>query len=94
MLYNTLLLLDATRRRLHEKSVVIENLRDNLRTERNATANRILVQKLEREAERRKGKDKNKTPRERDAQLHMLEGGSGQAQESVQGQFGTDCRRM
>jgi hypothetical protein len=89
MLYNTLLLLEATRKRLHEKNVVIKNLHDGFKNERNGMTHQIWVLKLELEAERRKKKGTEKTPRERAAQL---EGGSGQAYESVQKQPGAASR--
>jgi hypothetical protein len=92
MLYNTLLLLEATRKRLHEKNVVIKNLHDGFRNERNGMTHQIWVLKLELEAERRKKKGTDKTPREQAAQLHKLEGGSGQAYESVQKQPGAASR--
>jgi hypothetical protein len=93
MLYNMLLLLEATRKRLHEKNVVIESLHDSFRNERNGMTHQIWVLKLELEAERRKEKGTDKIPREGVAQLHKLEGGSVQAYESVQKQPGAASRR-
>jgi hypothetical protein len=93
MLYDTIFILEATRKRLHEKNVVIENLHNSFRNERNGMTHQIWVLKLELEAERRKKKGTDKTPRERAAQLHKLEGGSSQAYEGVQKQPGAASRR-
>jgi hypothetical protein len=93
MLYNSILLVEAARKRLHEKNVAIEDLRNSFIHERNGTTHQIWVLKLELEAERRKKKDKDNTPRDRTAQLCRLEGGSGQAYESVQKQLGAASRR-
>ena len=76
-LYEMLVLLDTTRRRLYEKSVVIEKLQHNLGRERSKSASQILSLKLELEAERRKENDK-----QRDDRVRSVRGSSYQTEES------------